>query len=204
VRLIVTAFLSLDGVMQAPGAPDEDRSGGFDQGGWLVPYADDDMGRLVGDSISAADAFLLGRRTYELFAAYWPQVTDEDDAVASRLNSLPKYVVSTTLDRLSWTNSTLVTRDVPAEVARLKREPGQELQAHGSGELVRTLAARGLVDEYRLWLYPVVLGAGKRLFADGSAPAALQLVDTKTTASGVAVHTYRPVGTPSYGSFALD
>jgi dihydrofolate reductase len=203
MRLTVTTFMTLDGVVQAPGAPDEDRSGGFEMGGWLVPYADEDMGRFVADWFALADAFLLGRRTYEIFAAHWPRVTDEGDLVASRLNSLPKYVASNTLDRVEWRGSTLLSGDVPAEVAKLKQRPGGELQVHGSGRLVQALMAHDLVDEYRLWVYPVVLGRGRRL-AEGGPARALSLVETKTTGSGVAVHVYQPAGPPRFGSFSLD
>lgn len=204
MRLIVGTFLTLDGVMQAPGGPDEDRSSGFDHGGWLVPYADDDMGRFMDESISAADAFLLGRKTYEIFAAYWPHITDEADPIASRLNNLPKYVASRTLDDVAWNNSTLIKGDVAEEVAKLKREAGGELQVHGSGDLAQTLMRHDLVDEYRLLFYPIVLGSGKRLFGDGALPAALRLVDSKTTSTGVAIHTFERTGKPEYGSFALE
>lgn len=203
-KITMTTFLSLDGVMQSPGAPDEDPGGGFEQGGWLVPYADEDMGRLVTDWFAEADGFLLGRRTYEIFAAYWPQVTDENDPVATKLNALPKYVASTTLEKLDWHNSTLLTSDVAAEVAKLKEKPGREIQVHGSGDLARTLMDHDLIDEYRLWIYPVVLGAGRRLFGEGGLPTALRLVDTKTTSTGVVVHVYQPAGRPTYGSVALD
>jgi dihydrofolate reductase len=203
MRLTVTTFMTLDGVVQAPGAPDEDRSGGFEMGGWLVPYADEDMGRFVADWFALADAFLLGRRTYEIFAAHRPRVTDEGDLVASRLNSLPKYVASNSLDRGEWRGSTLLSGDVPAEVAKLKQRPGGELQVHGSGRLVQALMAHDLVDEYRLWVYPVVLGRGRRL-AEGGPARALSLVETKTTGSGVAVHVYQPAGPPRFGSFSLD
>jgi dihydrofolate reductase len=199
-RLLVTTFLSLDGVMQAPGGPDEDRSGGFDQGGWLVPFADEDMMRLVVEWIARADGFLLGRKTYEIFAAHWPRVTDPDDPVAWALNTLPKYVASKTLESVDWNNSTLIRGDVVEEIHKLKRRPGKELQVHGSGDLAQTLIENDLVDEFRLWLFPVVLGRGKRLFGAGTVPTTLKLVDSKTTSTGVAIHTYRRAGEMQYGS----
>lgn len=204
MKLTMTTFLSVDGVMQGPGGPEEDPRDGFDKGGWLVPYADEDMGTFVGEWFAAADGFVLGRRTYEIFAAHWPRVTDENDPVASRLNSLPKYVASTTLDKVEWNNSTLISANVAEEVAKLKQQPGNELQIHGSGALARTLMEHDLIDEYRLWIYPVVVGGGRRLFEDGGTPSALRLVDTKTTSTGVVIHVYRPAGPPEYGTFALD
>jgi dihydrofolate reductase len=203
MKLTVTTFLSMDGVMQGPGGPEEDKSGGFEQGGWLVPYADEDFGRIVDGWFETADAFLLGRKTYEIFAAHWPRVTDEDNPVATKLNTLPKYVASRTLKKADWNNSTIVG-DVATEIPRLKNEPGGDLQVHGSGVLAQSLLEHGLVDEYRLFVFPVVLGEGKRLFADGSVPTALQLVETKTTSTGVVVSSYVPTGKPQYGSFALD
>jgi dihydrofolate reductase len=203
-KLTLTTFLSLDGVMQAPGTPDEDRSGDFPHGGWLVPYADADTGRIVTDVFAKTDAFLLGRKTYEIFAAHWPRVTDPDDPVATALNRLPKYVVSRTLAKAEWNNSTVIRGDIPKQVAELKRRHEREILIQGSSELLQTLLANNLVDEYRLLLFPVVLGSGKRLFGSGAVPSALTLLDTRATSTGVVVNTYRPAGKPSYGSFALD
>ena len=201
--LVVGTFLTLDGVMQGPGGPEEDRSGGFAHGGWVVPHFDDALGRAMDEWIARADALLLGRRTYETFAAHWPHVGD-DDPMAARLNRLPKHVASRTLDRVDWHNSSLIAGDVAEAVAELKSRPGREIQVHGSGELVQTLMAHDLVDEYRLRICPVLLGTGKRLFAGGTAPAGLELVDSATTGTGVVMQTYRRAGAPEYGSFGLD
>ncbi len=202
-KLTMTTFVSLDGVMQAPGGPKEDRRGAFLHGGWVIPLIDDDFGRFMSDVFSRAGALLLGRYTYELFAAHWPRVTDPADPIAGPLNRLPKYVASRTLDRADWRGSSIV-RDVRAEVARLKRELGAELQVHGSAELAQTLLEYELVDELNLLVFPVVLGSGKRLFGSGAIPAAFQLVATRATGKGVLISTYRPAGRPVYGNAQLD
>lgn len=204
MKITLTTFLTLDGVMQAPGGTEEDTSGGFEQGGWLVPFYDDDMGRFMEGVFGRVDAFLLGRRTYEIFAGYWPKVTDENDPIASRLNKLPKYVASTTMDKADWNNSTVISGDVVEEVGRLKKQPGRELQIHGSGVLAQSLMRHDLIDEYNLLVFPVVLRAGRRLFEEGGLPTSFKLVDSSTTEAGIAIHTYRPVGRPEYGTFELD
>jgi dihydrofolate reductase len=192
--LAVTTFTSLDGVIQAPGGPGEDTSGGFGLGGWLVPYIDDDMSRIVSERFARADAFLLGRKTYEIFAGFWPAVTDPDDPVASRLNALPKYVPSTTLGAADWAGTTVIKGDIADEVAELKRRYTREIQVHGSGHLIQSLREHDLVDLYHVWTYPVVLGTGKRLFPERCASSALELVDIQHTSTGVIVSTYRPAG----------
>jgi dihydrofolate reductase len=199
MQLTITTFLSVDGVMQGPGGPDEDRSDGFDRGGWVVPLFDEATGQFITETFDKADAFLLGRRTYEIFASYWPKVTDADDPVASRLNGLPKYVVSSHLRSADWHNSTIVKGDIAAEVARLKGMRGRELQVHGSGTLARTLLENDLVDEWRLLVFPVIVGAGRRLFPDLGVATGLRLVDSRTTPSGVAVNIYQPTGRPEFG-----
>jgi dihydrofolate reductase len=173
---------------------------GSPRGGWLVPHFDEYAGRFMNEVLEHADAFLLGRHTYDIFAASWPKATDPDDPIASRLNTLPKFVASTTLTAPEWGPTTVLTGDVPAAVAELKRQPGRELQVHGSGGLVRTLHEHDLVDEYRLLVFPVVVGEGRRLFPDRGVATGLTLADSRTTGSGVAIHVYRPTGRPEFGS----
>jgi dihydrofolate reductase len=201
MRLTLHTFLSLDGVMQAPGGPDEDRGGGFEHGGWTAPYGDDDFGATMAGWFAGADAFLLGRRTYEIFSGFWPRVTDPDNPIATKLNALPKYVASRTLTSVDWQGSLLLGGDVAGEVAKLKEQPGDELQVHGSGDLAQTLIENDLIDEYRLTYVPVHLGAGKRLFRDDTRPAALRLTGSKTTSTGVLIATYEPDGAVRHGSF---
>lgn len=202
-KLTLTTFLTLDGVMQAPGGPPEDTSDGFKHGGWLVPHFDPELGKFMSAVMERAAAFLLGRGTYQIFAGHWPRVTDPQDPIATRLNQLPKHVASKTLDRVEWHNSTLV-RDVVPEVTALKSRYTGELQVHGSAGLAQTLLEHDLVDEYNLLVFPILLGTGKRLFGSGTVPTALELQSSRTTDKGVVVSTYRRAGRPSYGSFMLD
>ncbi len=191
-KVIVSEFLTLDGVMQAPGLPDEDRSGGFEHGGWQMPLMDEDAGRVITKGLATTGGLLLGRVTYEIFAGYWPNAP-ADDPIAQTINRLPKYVVSTTLrEPLPWNNSHLINGELANQVARLKAEPGQDLRVIGSGQLVQTLLAHDLVDRYELLLYRVVLGSGKRLFRDGSPRTSLRLVDSQTSKTGVLMVTYEP------------
>jgi dihydrofolate reductase len=190
-KLIVAEQLSLDGVMQAPGSPDEDRSGGFGQGGWYAPYFDDVGMGIAADGIADTGAYLFGRRTYEIMASHWPNVP-EGDPFADTLNDLPKYVASTTLDDPSaWRNSALLEGDVPTAVADLKRAEAKNIVVLGSGQLVRALLDHDLVDEVTLMIAPLVLGGGKRLFEGGGPTIPLRLVDVRTTGTGVIVAAYR-------------
>lgn len=198
-KLVVGTFLSLDGVMQAPGGPNEDRDGGFQHGGWLVPYFDEKLGEIMTDWTKRAGAFLFGRKTYEIFAASWPKSTDPADEIATALNTRPKYVASRTLDKVDWQNSILIKGDVAEEVAKLKAEEGDEIQVHGSGGLIQTLLRHHLIDTMRIWLFPVVIGTGKRLFAEGTTPSSFRLVDTQMATSGAVLHVYERAGDLRYG-----
>ncbi len=206
MQLCVHEFLTLDGVMQGPGGPDEDRSNGFDHGGWLVPYADQDFGRVVDGWFRDAEAILLGRSTYQMMEPYWSQVTDPDDRVGAVLNTFPKYVASTTLtqETATWTNSTVLPDPVLDRVRELKEQPGGELQVHGSWRLVRALHDAGLVDVYRLLVFPLVLGDGKRLFEPGAAPTGFQTSSSELTAAGVVSLVLEPAALATAGTFVVE
>ena len=198
-KLIVQTFLTLDGVMQAPGGPEEDDDGGFTQGGWSVNYWDDQMGEVMTEATSNPFAIVLGRKTYDIMAAYWP--TAPEDTGAKVFNDATKYVASRSPRNLGWSNSVLIEGDAAEGLAALKKEDGPELQVHGSANLIQTLLRNNLVDEYRLWVFPVVIGSGKRLFADGTIPAGMTLADSKVSTTGVVMGTYQPAGEIPIGSF---
>ena len=200
--LIVSTFLTLDGVMQAPGGPGEDDSGGFAHGGWSVNYWDEQMGEFMDELMGKPFDLVLGRRTYDIFAAHWPHASEEDGA--KPLNDATKYVASRSRPTLEWRNSVLIEGDAAEGVAALKQGDGPELQVHGSANLLQTLLRHGLVDQYRLLVFPLVLGSGKRLFADGTIPAGLKLVDSTVSSTGVVMASYEPAGDVVTGSFALD
>jgi dihydrofolate reductase len=199
----VGTFLTLDGVMQAPGGPDEDREGGFRHGGWLVPYVDAKFVEIMTEWTKRAGAFLLGRKTYEIFAASWPNSTDPADEIATALNTRPKFVASRTLDKVSWNNSHLLKDDVAEEVAKLKEQEGGEIQVHGSGDLLQTLLKHDLIDTLRIWQFPVVIGGGKRLFGEGTIPGSFRLVDTQQTTAGAVLHVYERAGGLKYGELEV-
>ena len=200
-ELIVNTFLTLDGVMQAPGGPEEDPSGGFEHGGWSFGYWDEQMQSAMGESMSRPFDLVLGRKTYEIFAAHWPHT---DAPGAEPLNTATKHVASTTLTQLEWENSTLIEGEVPAGVRALKQQDGPELQVHGSANLIQTLLEHGLIDEFRLWTFPLVLGKGKRLFDGGTVPAGLELARSQVSSTGVTMGTYRTGAEIKSGSFAAE
>ena len=201
-KLAISTFMTLDGVMQAPGGPEEDPTDGFDHGGWSVNYWDDAMGAWMSKAFEQPFDLLLGRKTYEIFAAHWPHVRDQPGA--AELNSARKYVASRTLDRVEWENWTLLEGDVAEAVARIKEEDGPEIQVHGSADLIQTLLQAELVDELRLMIFPVVLGTGKRLFGDGAIPAGLRLAESTTSSTGVLITRYERAELLAPGSFALE
>jgi len=201
-RLIVGTFLTLDGVMQAPGGPEEDDSSGFAYGGWSVHYWDELMRQVMTEAMSTPFDLVLGRKTYDIFAAYWPHAPEE--AGAKPLNDATKYVASRSRPALEWEKSVLIEGDAAEGISELKKGDGPELQVHGSGNLIQTLMRHNLVDQYRLWVFPLVIGSGKRLFSDGTIPSGLKLVDSKVSTTGVVIGTYEPAGEIVTGSFALD
>jgi dihydrofolate reductase len=198
-KIIVNAFLTLDGVMQAPGGPDEDREGGFVHGGWQAPYLDEALGRLIVEGFAGADGFLLGRKTYDIFSNYWPKITDPNNPVAVALNSRPKYVLSRSLERVTWNNSNLIKGDVVAELRKLRAQPGESLHTWGSTDLLQTLLENDLIDEYRLFIFPLVLGSGKRLFGGGTIPRALKQVESVSSHKGGTYYRLERNGEPKYG-----
>jgi dihydrofolate reductase len=198
-KLIVSTFLTLDGVMQAPGGPGEDDEGGFKHGGWSVNYWDDLMGQEMGEATSKPFAMVLGRKTYDIMAAHWPHASEEEGGPI--FNQATKYVASRSRPTLEWNNSFLIEGDAADGLAALKQEDGPELQVHGSSNLIQSLLRHNLVDEYRLWIFPVVIGSGKRLFSDGAITAGLRLVDSKVSTTGVVIGTYEPAGEIAIGSF---
>jgi dihydrofolate reductase len=201
-QLIVQTFLTLDGVMQAPGGPEEDDSGGFSHGGWSVNYWDEQMGEIMDEATSKPFSMVLGRKTYDIMAAHWPHAPEETGAKV--FNDATKYVASRSRPNLEWSNSVMIEGDAADGIAALKQEDGPELQVHGSGNLSQTLLRHNLVDQFRLWVFPLVVGPGKRLFAEGTIPSGLRLLDSNVSTSGVVMGTYEPAGDIVTGSFALD
>ena len=202
-KLVANTFVTVDGVMQSPGGPQEDPSDGFGEGGWLPPYVDATFDDFVLDVHLRAEAVLFGRMSYQILASHWPRVSN-DDPIARMLNTVPKYVASRTLQTVEWNNSTLLTGDIAAAVTDLKRRPGGDILVIGSGNLVQTLLRHDLIDVFHLVVFPVLLGRGKRLFAEGTVPAALTLTHTRTSATGVVIHTYERAGDVPHGSFLLE
>lgn len=201
MKLVLMEFLSLDGVCQGPGAPDEDTSDGFTRGGWFVPFLEQTFMQTVTAWVGQADAFLFGRRTYESFARDWPKMDDPNDPIASKMNGLPKHVASTSLKEAPWGPSKILSGSITAQVADLKERPGRELQIHGSGRLAHSLLTAGLIDEFRLVVAPVVLGQGRKLFPDGMPPAGFKLVNVEATPAGLAVHIYERAETPVFETY---
>ena len=205
MKLTTTTMVSVDGVMQGLGGPDEDRSGGFDRGGWVTPYADAEGMAIIGEIYQRADAFLFGRRTYEIFAGSWGTWDDPGDSpIWTALNTKPKYVASTTVTDPKWANTTVLSGEVAEAIGELKAKPGGELQVHGSGALIRSLLDSDLVDEMNVLTFPVVVGQGTRLFPDTGPDIALELLGSTTTSGGVTINVYRPDGRPQYGTATAD
>jgi dihydrofolate reductase len=200
MKLTTTTHVSVDGVMQGLGGPDEDRRGGFERGGWAIPIFDTEAGAFLDEVFGRADAFLFGRKTYDIFAGYWGVMDPSENAIAQALNTKPKYVASSTLTEPGWDDTTVLSDDVAAAVAELKAKPEGELQVHGSGALIRWLFENHLVDEINLFTYPVVVGQGTRLFPDTGPDTALELLESRATPGGVIIQVYRPAGRPQYAT----
>jgi dihydrofolate reductase len=203
-RLVVLSFISLDGVMQAPGGPEEDPAGGFKHGGWVFGYFDDFLFKVMVKQMSTPFDLLLGRKTYEIFAAYWPHANTSENPFAARINNAKKYVASKTLTRLDWNNSELIKGDVWNEIRKIKEQDGPEIQVHGSGNLIQMLLKHDLVDELWLKLFPITFGVGKRLFAEGTIPAGFKLLESEISPSGVIIVSYERAGEVKTGSFGLE
>ncbi len=203
-KLVVLSFITLDGVMQAPGGPEEDPAGGFKYGGWVFPYFDDFLGKVMAGQMGHPFDLLLGRKTYEIFAAHWPYVKTDEDLIAAGINNAKKYVASKTLTKLEWSNSELIRGDVAEEVKNIKEQDGPEMQVHGSGNLIQTLLKHNLVDELWLKIFPITLGRGKRVFAEGTVPAGFKLLESESSPGGVIIASYVRVGEVKTGSFAFE
>lgn len=200
-KIIVLSFMTLDGVIQAPGGPGEDTSGGFEYGGWTVPYFDDFSGQVMDEQTGHPFDLLLGRKTYDIFAGYWPHQDESTTPFARKFNKARKYVASRSPIELDWNNSMLLQGDIVEEIKKLKAEDGPELQVYGSGDFIQTLLKNGLVDELWLKIFPITLGTGKRLFAEGTIPAAFELTDSKVSPSGVMIANFKRAGEVETGSF---
>jgi dihydrofolate reductase len=203
-KLIVLSFISLDGVMQAPGGPEEDPTGNFKYEGWVAGYFDEFVLKAMVKQMSKPVDLLLGRKTYEIFAAHWPYINSIDDPFAAKINNAKKYVASKTLTKLDWSNSELIDRDVGEEVKKLKKQDGPDIQVHGSGNLIQTLLKHNLVDELWLKIFPVTLGSGKRLFAEGTIPLTFKLLESEISPNGVIIASYERAGEVKTGSFGLE
>ena len=203
-KLNVVSFITLDGVMQAPGGPEEDPTGGFRHGGWVAGYFDSFLGKVMVKQMSKSFDLLLGRKTYEIWAAHWPYVNTNEDPIAAGINNARKYVATKTLTKLEWSNSELIKGDLVKEVKKLKNQGGPEIQVHGSGDLIQTLLKHDLVDELWLKIFPITLGAGKRLFAEGTIPIEYKVLESEISPSGIIVATYGRTGEVKTGSFALE
>lgn len=201
-KLVINAFVTLDGVMQAPGGPEEDSTGNFKFGGWSFHYWDEMMGKTMGEFMAKPFELLLGRKTYEIFASHWPNI--KGDPVADKFNETKKYVVSRSVNKLDWKNSFLIKNNVVQEIDKLKKQNGPELQVHGSSNLIKTLVNGNLADQFNLWIFPAAVGKGKQLFGEGTNASNFKLIDVKSSSTGVIIVTYEPNGELKTGSFALD